>query len=274
IVESSDDAIIGKDVNGIITSWNRGAERIFGYSAAEAVGRPIAMLAPTDRAEEMPAILDRIKRGERVEHFDTVRCAKDGRPVPISLSVSPIEDEDGIIIGASKIARDITERKRAEETLREEKARLHATLTGIGDAVIVTDAESRVTLMNPVARALTCWNEEATGRPLEEVFRIINEQTRQPVENPVSQVLREGTVVGLANHTVLIASDGSERPIDDSAAPIKDAQGRVIGVVLVFRDRTERRRTEEALRKSEERLAAELEAMTRLHSLSTRLLAA
>jgi PAS domain S-box-containing protein len=274
IVESSDDAIIGKDVHGRITSWNRGAERIFGYSAVEAIGRPIAMLAPADRADEMPAILDRIKRGERVEHFDTVRCAKGGRLVPISLSVSPIEDEDGAIIGASKIARDITERKRAEETLREEKARLHATLTGIGDAVIVTDAESRVTLMNPVAQSLTGWKEGAAGRPLEEVFRILNEQTHQPVESPVSRVLREGTVVGLANHTVLIAKDGAERPIDDSAAPINDAKGRVVGVVLVFRDRTEGRRAAEALQESEKRLAAELEAMTRLHSLSTRLLAA
>jgi len=272
IVESSDDAIIGKDVNGIITSWNRGAARIFGYSAAEAVGRPIAMLAPSDRADEMPAILDRIKRGERVEHFETVRCAKDGRPVPISLTVSPIEDEDGTIIGASKIARDITERKRADETLREEKARLHTTLTSIGDGVIVTDVEGHLTLMNGVAQAMTGWDDGAAGRPLGEVFRIVNEQTRQPVENPVSRVMREGTVIGLANHTVLIARDGTERPIDDSAAPIKDAQGRVVGVVLVFRDRTERRRAEEALRESEQRLAAELEAMTRLHSLSTRLL--
>jgi PAS domain S-box-containing protein len=274
IVESSDDAIIGKDVNGIITSWNQGAERIFGYSAAEAIGRPIAMLAPSDRADEMPTILDRIKRGERIEHFDTVRRAKDDRSVPISLTVSSIEDEDGTIIGASKIARDITERKRAEETLREEKARLHATLTGIGDAVIVTDADSRITLMNPVAQALTGWNEEVAGRPLEDVFRIINEQTRQPVENPVRRVMREGTVFGLANHTVQIAKDGTERPIDDSAAPIKDAQGRVVGVVLVFRDSAERRRAEEALRDSEQRLAAELEAMTRLHALSTRLLSA
>jgi PAS domain S-box-containing protein len=272
IVESSDDAIIGKDVNGRITSWNRGAERIFGYSAAEAVGHPIAMLAPSDRVDEMPAILGRIRRGERVEHFDTQRRAKDGRFVPISLTVSPIEDEDGNIIGASKIARDISERKRAEETLRAEKARLHTTLTSIGDAVIVTDAEGHVTLMNGVAQAMTGWEDRAAGRPLGEVFRIVNEQTRQPVDNPLSRVRREGTVTGLANHTVLIAMDGTERPIDDSAAPIKDAQGRVVGVVLVFRDRTERRRAEEALRQSEQRLAAELEAMTRLHSLSTRLL--
>src|SRR5262249_4342577 len=155
IVESSDDAIIGKDVNGIITSWNKGAERIFGYPAAEAVGRPIAMLAPWVHDDEMPAILARIRRDERIDHFDTVRRAKDGRLVPISLTVSPIKDEDGNIISASKISRDISERKRAEESLHAEKARLQATLTGIGDAVIVTDTDSRITMMNPVAQALT-----------------------------------------------------------------------------------------------------------------------
>src|SRR5262249_44563390 len=161
--------------------------RIFGYRAGEAVGNPIAMLAPPDRADEIPGILQRIRRGERVDHFDTVRRAKDGLLLPISLTVSPIKDEDGRIVGASKIARDISERRRGEEALLEEKARLHATLTCIGDAVIVTDAEGCITLMNPVAEALTGWKkEEATKRPLEEVFHIINEQTRQPVESPVS----------------------------------------------------------------------------------------
>ena len=262
IIESSDDAIIGKDVDGIVTSWNRAAERLFGYSAEEAIGRPIAVLAPPDRADEMPAILAHIRRGERVEHFDTVRRGKDGRLVPISLTVSPIHDEDGRIVGASKIARDISERKRAEEALREEKTRLHTTLVSIGDAVIVTDAEGRISLMNPVAQALTGWKEEATGRPLDEVFRIINEETREPVEHPVARVLRDGTVVGLANHTLLIARDGTERPIDDSAAPIRDEAGNIGGVVLAFRDVADHRRWEEALRQSEvemRRLNAELE---------------
>jgi PAS domain S-box-containing protein len=264
IVESSDDAIIGKDLNGIITSWNQGAERLFGYSSAEAVGRPVAMLALPDRADELPAILDRIRRGERVQHFDTVRRAKDGRLVPVSLTVSPIRDEDGNIIGASKIARDISERKQAEAALREEKSRLHATLTSIGDAVIVTDAEGRVTLMNPVAQALTQWDEEATGRPLGEVFHILNEQTRRPAENPASRVLREGTVAGLANHTVLIAKDGTERPIDDSAAPITNEQGETVGVVLVFRDVADRRQAEAALRASEAQFRQLADAMPQI----------
>jgi PAS domain S-box-containing protein len=247
IVESSDDAIIGKDMNGVIASWNQAAERLFGYSAAEVIGCNIAILAPSDRADEMPAILARLKEGERVEHFDTERRAKDGRLVPISLTVSPIRDGDGQIIGASKIARDITERKRTEEALRAEKARLYTTLISIRDAVIVTDAESGVTLMNPVAQALTGWTEQGVGRPLEEVFHIINEQSRQPVESPVSRVMREGTVVGLGNHTVLIARDGTERAIDDSAAPIRGGPGQVVGCVPVFRDLAEQRRAERAM---------------------------
>src|SRR5262249_57024097 len=110
---------------------------------------------------------------------------------------------------------------------------------------IATDAESRVIMMNPVAQALTGWKEEAAGRPLEEVFCIINEQSRQQVESPVSKVMREGTVVGLANHTALIAKDGTELPIDDSAAPIRGSQGHIIGCVLVFRNIAERRRAEQ-----------------------------
>jgi PAS domain S-box-containing protein len=114
IVENSDDAIISKDLNGIITSWNRGAERIFGYLAEEIIGRPITVLIPADRLDEEPRIIERIKRGERVEHYETVRQRKHGSLIDISLTISPVRDEKGKIVGASKIARDITERKRSE----------------------------------------------------------------------------------------------------------------------------------------------------------------
>ena len=113
IVESSDDAIVGKDLNGIITSWNRGAERLFGYAAAETVGRSVTMLIPLERQDEEPGILERVGRGERIEHYETVRRRKDGTMVDVSLTVSPILDARGKVIGASKIARDVTERKQA-----------------------------------------------------------------------------------------------------------------------------------------------------------------
>lgn len=118
IIQSSDDAILAKDLSGIITDWNRGAEQLFGYTAEEAVGRSVTMLIPPDRADEEPAILARLRRGEKIDHYETVRQRKDGTFVDISLSVSPIRNRTGHVIGASKIARDITERRRAEEQQR------------------------------------------------------------------------------------------------------------------------------------------------------------
>ena len=111
IVDSSDDAIISKNLNGIIMSWNKSAERLFGYSAEEAIGRSVTMLIPPDRQDEEPSILARLRRGERVDHFETIRVRKDGDLINISLTISPVKDGDGRVVGASKIARDITERK-------------------------------------------------------------------------------------------------------------------------------------------------------------------
>jgi PAS domain S-box-containing protein len=158
------------------------------------------------------------------------------------------------------VARHLASRRRSERALRDQLERWQVTLGSIGDAVIVTDGEGRVTFMNPVAESLCGRTRDtAAGRPLAEVFPIVNEESRQPVEAPVERVLREGVVVGLANHTVLIGADGTERPIHDSAAPIRDDQGRLTGVVLVFRDDTERRDRErelvEANRRKDEFLA-------------------
>src|SRR5262249_39939488 len=136
-------------------------------------------------------------------------------------------------------------RRRAEEALQEQFEWLRITLASIGDAVISTDVEGRITFMNGVAEALTRWTEdEAIGQPLPEVFKIVNERTREPVDNPAIRALREGAIGGLANHTVLIARDGKEWPIDDSAAPIRNENGTVLGAVLIFRDITARKRAE------------------------------
>ncbi|HZQ48283.1 MAG TPA: PAS domain S-box protein, partial [Verrucomicrobiae bacterium] len=126
IVQNSDDAIISKNLEGIITSWNEGAQRIFGYTAGEIVGKSIFTLIPPDLRKEEEHILARLKRGERVDHFETTRVAMDGRLIPVSLTISPIKDHEGHIIGASKIARDITERKQAERALAEAKNQLEA----------------------------------------------------------------------------------------------------------------------------------------------------
>ena len=144
IVESSDDAIISKDLDGIITSWNQSAERLFGYTPAEAVGQSITMLIPPERLEEEPRILERLTRGERVDHFETIRMRKDGSRLDLSLTISPVKDADGRIIGASKVARDITERTRAEAALRE----LNATLEQR-----VQERTALVALMQDITRA-------------------------------------------------------------------------------------------------------------------------
>jgi len=151
-------------------------------------------------------------------------------------------------------ARFINERKMVELALLESEERFRTTLYCIGDGVITTDHEGRIRLMNPLAEKLTGWNQqESVGQPLEDIFRIINEQSREKVEIPVRKVLREGLVVGLANHTLLITKNGKEIPIADSGAPIRNEKGEIVGVVLVFRDQTEEREAERALRESEEK---------------------
>jgi PAS domain S-box-containing protein len=147
----------------------------------------------------------------------------------------------------ASLNRSLQQRKLAELASQENEERLRVTLESIGDAVIATDVAGKVVYLNPVARALTGWvNQDALGLPLEQVFRIVNEYSRDVVESPVSKVVREGKIVGLANHTILLARDGSERPIDDSGAPIRDGDGELMGVVLVFRDVTARRLSEQA----------------------------
>ncbi len=251
IVENSGDAILTKTLDGVAQTWNAAAERLFGYRPDEIVGKPVALIVPPDLLHEETQILERIRSGQPYDRVETTRVAKDGRRIPVQISVSPLRDRDGRIVGASKIIHDVTDVVAAREALTQEKELLATTLASIGDAVIVTDTQGRVTYLNREAERLTGWNlAEAQGAPLPTVFRIVNEQTRQPVENPVDKVLRLGSVVGLANHTLLISKDGGETPIDDSAAPIRHAGGPLFGVVLVFRDFTARRMAEEKLRQA------------------------
>ena len=181
----------------------------------------------------------------------------DGRVTWALTTKLPFRDEHQQIVGTFGVTHDITQRKLMEEDLRRSEESLAVTLNSIGDAVLATDTDGRVTRMNPIAENLTGWTQaEAQGRPIGEIFHILNEETRQPSVIPVDKVLATGEIHGLANHTVLIARDGTERPVADSAAPIRDKDGRILGVVLVFRDVTEEHKAQRALRESEHSLRA------------------
>jgi PAS domain S-box-containing protein len=226
----------------------------------------------------------------------TVLIAKDGREIPIDDSAAPIATEDGRLAGVIMVFRDITARRQAEReredllqreqqarieterlaqaehaaraevertarVIRESEERLRITIASIGDAVAATDERGRITQLNPVGESLTGWSQaEALGRTFDEVLVLVNEQTRKPAPSPIERVLREGVVAGLANHTLLIARDGREIPIDDSAAPVRDEAGQLLGAVMVFRDITGRRQIERA-RDARERMARELAAI-------------
>ena len=180
-------------------------------------------------------------------------------PVPSTMMTSDLK---AVTASKADLEREIAERKQAEEELRRQREWLRVTLTSIGDAVMTTDASGRITFLNPIAQALTGWQaEEAVGQPIQSVFRIINEQSREPGEDIVQRVLQEGSVVTLANNTALITREGQTIPIEDSAAPIKDDEGNISGVVLVFHDVTGKRRAQEALRESEKRYRNLFEAM-------------
>jgi len=177
----------------------------------------------------------------------------DGRVIERYSRIQRISERN---VGRVWSFRDITDRRRAEQALQKESEWLRVTLASIGDAVITTDAEGRVTSLNPMAQSLTGWTlQQVNGRTLNTIFCIINEQSREPAEDPATRALREGRIVGLANHTILIAKDGTERAIDDCAAPIRDDRENIIGVVLIFRDITEQRQDQERLRESEAELA-------------------
>jgi PAS domain S-box-containing protein len=232
VVESSDDAIVSKDLNGIITSWNRAAERTFGYSAAEAVGRSIRMIIPADRQSEEDLVLARIRAGESVAHFDTIRQRKDGTLIPISLTVSPIRDQAGNVVGASKIARDTSDRKRAAVAAR----RLAAVIESSDDAIVTKTLDGIIMSWNPAAERMFGYTEaEAIGQSI----RMLIPHELQSEEDAVLAQIRAG---GSVEHyeTTRRRKDGSLLAISLTVSPIRDDTGAVVGASKIARDITER----------------------------------
>ncbi|MCX6355763.1 MAG: PAS domain S-box protein [Candidatus Aureabacteria bacterium] len=237
-------------VDGVLIDANKAALKFAGIEESQVLNKPF-WETPwwTHSAELQNKLRDAVKKVARGEfiRFEATHMLKGGGLHYVDFSLKPVKDDAGTVIFMIPEGRDITDRKKVEERLRSSEAWLSVTLKSIGDAVIATDTKGRITFVNPVASRLTGWSqEEATGMPLKEVFHIVNEETGAPVENPATRVLKEGVVVGLGNHTILLAKNGTRCPIDDSAAPIMD-DGQIIGVVLIFRDITERRRAEEKI---------------------------
>lgn len=244
IADQANDIIVLLNEELHITEVNRRAVELWGYSRDELLNRKITELrAPSERLAD-PAFLEILKQGSRP--YETVHRRKDGTEFPVEVTARPMSFEGKRVYQA--IIRDVSRRKWAEAAQRESEQSLSATLHSIGDGVIAADAQGHVTRMNPVAEKLTGWSlSEAKGLPLDDVFRIISEKTRNPSASRVTQVLASGAVVAHTAHTLLIARDGSERPVLDSAAPIRNTEGAIVGVVLVFRDGTDERATEAAL---------------------------
>ena len=272
IVESSDDAILSKTLDGVIRTWNAGAERLFGYTADEAVGRPVTLLIPPDRLGEEEEILARLRRGDRVDHFETVRVAKGGRRLDVSLTISPLRDRRGAVVGASKIVRDVTARKQADAALRAATAaaghalaRLRAVFDAAADGLVLADGAGNLLEWNPAALRLHGYDRaEAVARSVEDFAATFELSTPDgpplPVDEwPLPRLLRDER---LADYELRVrrTDTGGEWFISYSGTALRGPDGAVELAVLTLHDVTARRRAEAALRQSEERLRLAREA--------------
>jgi PAS domain S-box-containing protein len=258
IVEGSDDPIIAKDLDGRIISWNPAAVRMFGYTEDEALGERIQMLIPDEHRGEDQAVMDRILNGASVEHYETQRVSKDGRVIDVSLTVSPLRDEHGEVIGASKIMRDITS-SRAARRMQEHFA---AIVESTDDAMITKDPTGHVTSWNAAAQRIFGYSaEEMIGQPITKLFppELIGSE-----RDILSEVLSGRKV----DHyeTVRLASDGRRVDVSLTVSPLRDEQGEIVGASKVARDISERKRIEANERRAAElaRMNEELEAADRM----------
>jgi|GEM_PF-3134400 len=251
IVGSSDDAIISKKLDGTITSWNNSAEKLFGYTAEESIGQHITLIVPWERRAEEEDILRRLARGEWVDHFETVRRHKNGSTLDVSLTISPIRDAAGTVIGASKVARDVSERKRIERALRESEERFRAIVETTPECVKLVSADGTLLHMNSPGLEMVgaASSDEVVGKNVYDLiapedrdrFKVFNESICQGEDG-----LLQFDIVGL---------DGKRRHMETHAAPLRNPDGTVVQLAVTS-DISERKQAEELLQRSEERFRA------------------
>ena len=246
IVASSDDAIISKDLNGMITSWNAGASRIFGYAPEETIGRHITLLIPPELHAEENIILARLRKGERIEHFETVRVTKSGKKLDVSLTISPIRDSKGHVIGASKIARDISDRKRIEDALRESRAQLTLALESSRTAIFDWDIADRRGMWNDQMAALYDFNPAESYITAEEWRKLFHPLDVDRLTHEYERMAKDGDKFQFEFRT--IRPDGEIRWILSHGRIVRDAHGNAIRLIGTHTDITDRKQLEEMAR--------------------------
>lgn len=261
IVASSDDAIVGKTLDGIITDWNHGAEMIYGYSAEEIIGKPISILLPPGQEDEESVILARLRNGERIEHFETRRRRKDGKIIDVSLTASPLRDGFGRLVGASKVARDITAAKYSENALAEREAHLQSVLDTVPDAMVVIDTQGIMQSFSTAAERLFGYTTgEAIGQ---NVSMLMPAPYREQHDGYLARYLATGErrIIGIRRIIVGQRKDGSTFPMELSVGEVHSGERRFFTGFV--RDLTERQQTEQRLQE----LQAELIHMSRFTAL-------
>jgi len=240
IVESSNDAIFAKTIEGVIVTWNPAAESMYGYSAAEVVGKNVFVLAPPDRANEIDEILGKLKRGDTIKLLETVRITKDGRKIDVALAISPVKDASGRIVGASTVARDITDRKRSQDALKKSEERFRLLVEASPNAILLADEEGAVTLLNRQAEAMFGYSrQELMGQPVEilmpERFR-----SRHPSYRAEFVAHPQQRPMGAGRDLFAARKDGSEFPVEIGLTPLEMPEGLV--TLATITDITERKR--------------------------------
>jgi PAS domain S-box-containing protein len=230
IVQASDDAIIGKTLDGIIVSWNKGAEKIYGYKAEEVLGHSITILRPPGKPDELPAIMKQLRRGQRIESYETTRVHKDGHLIDVSVTISPVKDNAGKVVGASAVARDITKHKQAEAALRLSEERFRVALKGAPVVVFTQDLQLRYTWINSPVLA---WNrQDYVGKTDAE---IVGDEEAARLTAIKQEVLR----TGVGSHTeVSVAFEGVKHYFDLIVEPLRDGGGTLLGLICSATDIT------------------------------------